>query len=489
MPPITPQSSRTSLITGTVVSIIAAVTAIIFAIYFYVDANRTRDEQAQLVKKYNGVVAEAALAGSDIGDLRNRAGAEDAAQLQMNPSMTAMDIALRERDILAERIAGAGSNFDRALSASNAAAAAANEKAKAAGVPAVTNINLAGTVEALANAVQTRQNEIASLTQQLDAAKKQVSDTLAQMTANSQTLEKHLAEVRGQAEQATGAATQDRTAKDQQIAQIQESFGQQQKALQDQLNAANQQITELTTKLTQATNDVVQVRSQLAGRRVQTQNTVVQQGDGRIIRVTGAGTVYIDLGQGDHIAPGMTFQVFDKNERIPPLPADPTDEKNMPQGKGSIEVLRVGAGSSECRVVHATPGQNMIEGDWIENLVYDRNTKYNFLVYGSFDLDQNGVSTPADADVIKRLVTQWGGKLTDKVNADTDFVVLGKEPVVPNFTREELNDPINAARLAEATQLAEQYETVKRQAIELHVPILNQNRFLYFVGYYELAKR
>ena len=67
--------------------------------------------------------------------------------------------------------------------------------------------------------------------------------------------------------------------------------------------------------------------------------------------------------------------------------------------------------------------------------------------------------------------------------------MLGKEPVVPNFTREELNDPINAARLAEATQLAEQYETVKRQAIELHIPILNQNRFLYFVGYYNQAAR
>src|SRR4051812_6869824 len=207
MPPITPQSSRTSLITGTVVSIIAAVTAIIFAIYFYVDANRTRDEQAQLVKKYNNVVPEAALAGSDITDLKNRAGADDAAQLQINPSMSAMDIALRERDILAERIAGAGSNFDRALSASNAAAASANEKAKAAGVPAVTNINLAGSVDALANAVQTRQNEIASLTSQLDAAKKQVADTTAQMAANSKALDEHLAQVRGQAEQATGAAT------------------------------------------------------------------------------------------------------------------------------------------------------------------------------------------------------------------------------------------------------------------------------------------
>ena len=54
----------------------------------------------------------------------------------------------------------------------------------------------------------------------------------------------------------------------------------------------------------------------------------------------------------------MTFQVFDKMEGIPPLPADPTDEKNMPVGKGSIEVMRVGAGSSECKIIRATPGQS-----------------------------------------------------------------------------------------------------------------------------------
>src|SRR4051794_40819965 len=92
MPPITPQSSRTSLITGTVVSVIAAVTAIIFAIYFYVDANRTRDESATLTKKYHDVVVEQALASSDITDLKNRAGAEDATALGFNSGMTAMDI-------------------------------------------------------------------------------------------------------------------------------------------------------------------------------------------------------------------------------------------------------------------------------------------------------------------------------------------------------------------------------------------------------------
>ena len=48
MPPITPQGSRTALITWTVVTTVLFVTATIFAIYFYVDANRTREEQQTL---------------------------------------------------------------------------------------------------------------------------------------------------------------------------------------------------------------------------------------------------------------------------------------------------------------------------------------------------------------------------------------------------------------------------------------------------------
>jgi hypothetical protein len=135
------------------------------------------------------------------------------------------------------------------------------------------------------------------------------------------------------------------------------------------------------------------------------------------------------------------------------------------------------------------PGQALTEGDLLVNLVYDRNAKYNFLVFGNFDLDRNNVPTPQDADVIRRLVTQWGGALTDKVNVDTDFVVLGAEPVIPSFTREELEDPINQAKYDQARADAEAYEEVRRQAPEYNLPILNQNRFLYFVGFYDLSKR
>jgi hypothetical protein len=76
-------------------------------------------------------------------------------------------------------------------------------------------------------------------------------------------------------------------------------------------------------------------------------------------------------------------------------------------GKASIEVVRVGNTTSECRITRTSRGATLSEGDLIANLVYDKNTKYNFLVYGNFDLDRNGVATPQDAEVIKRLITQW----------------------------------------------------------------------------------
>ena len=152
-------------------------------------------------------------------------------------------------------------------------------------------------------------------------------------------------------------------------------------------------------------------------------------------------------------------------------------------------MVRVGQGSSEAKIIRQTPGTQLTEGDLIANLVYDPNVKYNFVVYGDFDMDRNGQATPQEADVVRRLVTQWGGKLMDKVNVDTDFVVLGQEPVLPTFTREDLQDPFNAKRLADAQAALDAYDQVRNRARDLHIPIMNQNRFLYLTGYYNQARR
>jgi hypothetical protein len=210
--------------------------------------------------------------------------------------------------------------------------------------------------------------------------------------------------------------------------------------------------------------------------------------DAKIIRVPNNEVCYINLGFGDQVTPGLTFEVYDKAEGVPPIPDNVTGDEQLPVGKASIEITHVGTTSSECRIVKLAPGAVLSEGDVIENLVYDPHTKYNFYVYGKFDLAGNGRPNDPDADVIKRLVTQWGGKLTDQVNVDTDFLVLGSEPVLPNFSKDDLTAE-NQDKLQKAQDALNKYQEIENEAKELHIPIMNQNRFLYYVGFYDQAKR
>jgi hypothetical protein len=59
--------------------------------------------------------------------------------------------------------------------------------------------------------------------------------------------------------------------------------------------------------------------------------------------------------------------------------------------------------------------------------------------------------------------------------------------IVPS--KDEINDPIIQAK-AQASQAAyDAYQEMKQKAVDYHIPVLNQNRFLYYIGYYESAKR
>ena len=68
--------------------------------------------------------------------------------------------------------------------------------------------------------------------------------------------------------------------------------------------------------------------------------------------------------------------------------------------------------------------------------------------------------------------------------------MLGNEPVVPNYTADELaREPEKAFQKEQAEQALDQYNTTLSQANQLNIPILNQTRFLYMIGYYEEAAR
>jgi hypothetical protein len=255
---------------------------------------------------------------------------------------------------------------------------------------------------------------------------------------------------------------------------------------QDQINQVNSQNADLGAQVKKLNVELDKTRQKLNDIRVDPTKAVTQQVDGHIVRVPGNNLCFIDLGAGDQITPGLTFEVYDKNEGVPP-PGDPTTDENLPIGKASIEVIRVGPSTSECRITRQSAGAELNEGDLLVNLVYDKNTKYNFLVYGDFDLAQTGAATPKDADIIKRLITQWGGNVVSEINVDTDFVVLGKEPVIPDRPKED--DPIAKAKYDAAVAASESYAEISAKARAYRIPILNQNRFLYLVGYYDQAKR
>ena len=91
-------------------------------------------------------------------------------------------------------------------------------------------------------------------------------------------------------------------------------------------------------------------------RRLSTADAVVRQADGKIIRVPGNGTVYINLGNGDQIAKGLTFEVYDRIEGIPSI-GDPTSDENLPRGKASIEVIRVAPAAANAASSISSPAR------------------------------------------------------------------------------------------------------------------------------------
>jgi hypothetical protein len=488
MPPVSgPQGSRGGLITAVAVFTILFVVATIFAIYYGVAASKVTDEFEKYRTSSEAVTHNPA--SPEVADLRGD-------QYFTGLTNAALDVSIARTAKLVSVITGQALPLDTpagdapkqaCISAASAVAVAKTTVGDSASFP-TDGSNLIGVINALSSAVVDLKNQNAALTTQRDQA---MTDAKAQIAADQAQIDARAKDVDA-ANAASQKALDDETAalkaKDDQIAQMMQDMGGERTADAGNVNRVQVALAAAEQQLADAKKLITSLTAKIEGIRTPVENGVIDRPGGAIVSVPNDQVCYINLGQGDQISPGMTFEVYDKSQPLPKL-GDGTSDENMPIGKGSIEVTQVGATTSQCRIVKLEPGMNFVEGDLILNLVYDRNTKYNFVVYGEFDLANSGKASPQDTDVIKRLITQWGGKLQDKIDADTDFVVLGKEPDVPVFSKEELDDPFNAKTLADAQAAANAYDSVKQQAKDLHIPVMNQNRFLYFVGYYDLATR
>jgi preprotein translocase subunit YajC len=199
--------------------------------------------------------------------------------------------------------------------------------------------------------------------------------------------------------------------------------------------------------------------------------------DGKIILIDDAAqVVHLDIGTDQHVYRGLTFTVYDRSGSIP------KDGK----GKAEIEVFDVADTYCAARITESNAKKPVLMGDIAANLIWHSDKSNVFVIAGNFDLDNDGNIDQNATGRIKSLIEKWGGKVVDNLTIDTDFLVLGDQPQVPQQqpTFEQLEvDPGAMQRYEALLQQLNHYNLLQSQAQTLWIPIFRYERFLYFIGY------
>ncbi len=206
------------------------------------------------------------------------------------------------------------------------------------------------------------------------------------------------------------------------------------------------------------------------------EEAAAQTPDGQIILIDdSAGVVSLNLGSDDHVYRGLTFSVYDRAAGIP------RDGKP----KAEVEIFSIEKTTSTARILSSEKRNPIATGDLVANLIWDKNKVNEFVIVGDFDLNGDGRPDYSAADQIKSLVERWGGKVSDTVSAETDYIIVGTKPTVPPEPTLEIlaNNPDAQAKYNAAQSRLEHYNTILQQAQALYIPVFTYERFLYFTGY------
>lgn len=198
--------------------------------------------------------------------------------------------------------------------------------------------------------------------------------------------------------------------------------------------------------------------------------------DGEVILVdAAAGVIRINLGSEDRVYRGLTFAVYDRSAGVTP----------NEEPKAQVEVFAVDRRASAARILSSERRNPVVTGDIVANLIWDCNAKNQFVIAGHFDLDGDGKLDYDAIPKIESLIRKWGGTVSSEVSAETDYVILGKEPQVPPEPTLEILavDPTATEKYNAIRQDNQRYNQVRQRAEGLWIPIFSYDRFLHFTGY------
>ena len=213
----------------------------------------------------------------------------------------------------------------------------------------------------------------------------------------------------------------------------------------EQLDAKNKELTRLRKerdtfeeKATSMEERVIQLEKELSPKEKETKTiTVIKERfeatpDGEVLLIRGTGVDArgaVNIGRKHKAHPGMIFEVFRGENR-----------------KGRIQLYQVDDRESYFRILELYEDDNpILEDDQIHSPFYRRGVPTQFVVIGRFP------APLSRAKVIDR-IQEWGGKVVDKIDANTKYAVIG-EGIPPEEARNAIQlynvETISIAGLSE----------------------------------------
>jgi len=316
----------------------------------------------------------------------------------------------------------------------------------------------------------------------LQRAEKKIQDLQSQLAAKNEELKKKTEQIMAlleQQKQKRQRVTEQVTSVEQQLAQREAEHARQLKQAQEEwakiraqleanIAAKTQQLEQLRLRVQALTLELEEFKRRAQPQR---QEVAIPLPDGKILNVMDSQNIcYINIGKDHNVRPGYTFAVYPSTG----IPKDGSD-------KGSIVVINVKDTVSVCKIVKQSTGDPIIEGDLIGNIAFDPTRTYTFVVEGFFDLHGTGSPNDLGRQEVISLIREYGGKVVDEVNLQTDYLVLGERPrpVKPGLDAQ----PQQIAVYNEQKKALDRYNAVVEQAKELNIPVLNTNKFLALIGF------
>ncbi len=330
----------------------------------------------------------------------------------------------------------------RGLKTRLSAAEQAADDAKAARDRALEDRN--NEVERVAKIQATLGETIASLSQEIEQYKGEVDTYRQQVTDSRGAMTGEVEKIRGQ--------------------------------LDDQIAQLNADKTKLEQEARVNLDRINRLQSELRGTQF-TGKSEAALVDGQILGINPLdGTVIVGAGRKQKVVLGLTFEIYADASMI-----RPDEEGEYPQGKAALEIIRVDESSSVGRLIRQTRGNPVVKGDVVANAVYDPSKTYKFMVFGNFDTNRDGTSTPEEQNDLRARIENWGGKVLDELSGDVDFLVLGEKPILP--PEPPATAPIGVIeRYLAIRQQVLRYDELFAAATAANIPVLNQHRLATLTG-------